>query len=100
MPLAFESNKNQKLLFGCVYLHLNRLTVDEFAGRDDILEDDGSLLATVQDDVVHLALDLDGRTLAAVNVNRLVHVRVLNDLKTIVMYNAAVSYKYVMDCSL
>jgi hypothetical protein len=68
-----------------VYLHLNRLAVDEFAGRDDILEDNGGLLASVQDDIVYLALDLDGRTLAAVNVNRLVHVRVLNDLNS--LYN-------------
>lgn len=71
------------MLFGGINLHLDRLTVDEFAGRNDILEDDGGLLATVQDDVVHLALDLDGRTLAAVDVDGLVHVRVLNDLKTL-----------------
>jgi hypothetical protein len=40
------------------HLHLDRLAVDELAGRDDVLEDHGRFLAPVQDDVVHFAFNL------------------------------------------
>ena len=41
-----------------LYLHLHWLAVDEFTGRQDILKNDGSFFASVQDDVVHLAFNL------------------------------------------
>lgn len=56
-------------------LHLYRLAVDELAGRDDVVEDDGALFARVHDDVVDLALDDDGGPLATVDVDRLVRLR-------------------------
>ena len=63
---------------GAQDLHLNGLAVDELARADDVIEDDSGLLAPVQDDVVTLPVDTDGRSLAAERVHGLVHFNLIN----------------------
>ena len=55
---------------------MHRLTVDELARGHDVVEDDGRLLAVVQDDVVALSGDLDSGTLALEGVHGLINGRV------------------------
>ena len=62
-----------------MYLHLNRLAVDELAGAHEALVHDGGLLAAVQDHVVALAPHADRGALAPEDVHALVDLDLVND---------------------
>merc|ERR1711860_198543 len=60
------------------HLHLNGLTVDELDTAHDTAEHDSSLLASVNDNVVTLSIDLDGGALALVDIHGLIDLNLVD----------------------